>query len=85
MSAEEAKRKGLNQTRRFDRYMRYPRAPMKCVWQNRRKEAFTKERKRHKDALAAQHRAAPDDVSEESSEEHAASMQKKPLSCDSTT
>ena len=80
MSADEAKRKGLQPSRRFDPDMRQPRAPMKSVWQARRMDAFAKDRKRLKEGLPSNHSQPTDDVSEESSEEEVTSTHKTPLS-----
>ena len=65
--------------------MRQPRASMKSVWLNRRKEAFAKDRKRLKEGLASIQPFPADHLSEESSEEEAASRHKTPLSCQPTT
>ena len=58
---------------------------MKCMSQNRRKDAFGKGRKRLKQGLSAIPPDPTDDVSEESSEEDGTSKHKSPLSCHPTT
>ena len=85
MSADEAKSKGQQPARPFKPDMRETRAPMISVWQNRRKEAFEKDRKRLKEGVGPIKPDSLDDVSYESSEEDAISLDKTPLSSQPTT
>ena len=50
MSGEEAKSSDLHPSRRIEHDMRERPAPLKSVSQNRWKDAFDKDRKRHKEA-----------------------------------
>ena len=59
MSADEAKRKALQPSLRINPDMREPRAPVTSIWQNRRKDAFAKDRKRLTEGLASIHPVPP--------------------------
>ena len=64
-SADEGQSKGLHLAHPVDPNMIQARALNRSVWQGRRKDAFPRDRKRLKEGLAAVHRDAADDVSEE--------------------
>ena len=85
LSADEAKSKNLHPSRRLYPDLIQPRAPMKSVWQARRKDAFAKDRKRIKEGFSPVARDPADGVSEESSDEVIRSKHKTPLIFHSTT
>ena len=85
MSANEAKSKGLDPSRRYDPNMKKPGAPIWSVWQNRRNDAFVNDRKSLNEGLAAITPDPTDEVSEESSEEDAISSHMTQLRCESPT
>ena len=85
MSADEAKSKGLHPSRRIDHDTIQPRAPKISYWKAQSKIALDKAKKRILEGMTGDKPAAINDVSDESSDEEAASKHKTPLISHSTT
>ena len=83
-SADAETSKGLHTSRRFEPDMTQARTPMNSAWQDRRNDAFRKERKRLKQGFSTEDRDPIDDVSNENSEEEVTAKKKTALISHST-